>query len=66
LSSWESRWAVAIIGTVFFSLVGGPGGVRLESALDGAERASLVTFGLIAMASWWGSCAQEARAQGGH
>jgi EmrB/QacA subfamily drug resistance transporter len=58
---------VAIIGTVFFSLVGRPGGVRLESALDGAERASLVTFGLIAIGFLVGFLLpKEARAQGGH
>jgi EmrB/QacA subfamily drug resistance transporter len=43
---------VAVIGTIFFSLLGGHGGAGalLPSALDGAEQASLVTFGLIAVA----------------
>jgi EmrB/QacA subfamily drug resistance transporter len=42
---------VAVIGTVFFSLLGGHGrGVRLQSALDGAGQAAVVTFGLIVVA----------------
>jgi MFS family permease len=58
---------VAIIGTVFFSLAGRPGGVRLESALDGAERASQVTFGLIAIGFLVGFLLpKKARAQSGH
>ncbi|HEV2779560.1 MAG TPA: MFS transporter [Actinophytocola sp.] len=42
---------VAVIGTIFFSLLGGHGGgAHLPSALDGAEQASVVTFALIVVA----------------
>ena len=57
---------VAVIGTVFFSLVGHGGG-HLESALDGAEKASLVTFGLIVVGFLVGFLLpKKARAQSGH
>jgi hypothetical protein len=59
---------VAVIGTVFFSLLGGHGGgVRLQSALDGAGQAAVVTFGLIVVAFLVGFLLpRKARAQYGH
>jgi EmrB/QacA subfamily drug resistance transporter len=58
---------VAIIGTVFFSLLGGPGSGHLASAINGAEQASLVTLGLIVVGFLVGFLLpRKARAQGGH
>jgi EmrB/QacA subfamily drug resistance transporter len=60
---------VAVIGTVFFSLLGGHGGGahQLENALAGAQWASVVTFGLIVAAFAVGFLLpKKARAQSGH
>lgn len=59
---------VAVIGTVFFSLLGGHGaGAHLTQALAGAEWASVVTFGLIVAAFLVGFLLpKKAREQSAH